>query len=100
LEEIHEIHDEWREQITLHEELVGKFQAMYETSSLPFCEFLETVWWEKMKELLKSHNPPSQEEISRVRELGIILDEVEASSSQDEVTRLSRSWSWMPVQVK
>lgn len=79
-EEIDEIHDEWREQIAQLEALVTEFQVMYETSSLSFCEFLEIIWWGEMDKLDKKDDPPSQDEVRRVRELGVILDEVEEDS--------------------
>ncbi|OKP09302.1 hypothetical protein PENSUB_5388 [Penicillium subrubescens] len=76
--------DEWRELISVHEELVARFQIMYETSDLPLCEFLGTIWQEEMLKRSQNDDPPSQEEISRVRELGVIFDEVEDDLSGNE----------------
>lgn len=84
-EEIEEMQDEWREPIALHEELVARFQIMYETSDLPLCEFLDVIWREEMLKRSENHDPLNQQEISRVRELGVILDEVEEDSPGDEV---------------
>jgi hypothetical protein len=84
-EEIDEIHDQWREQIAQLEALMTRFQTMYETSNLSFCAFLESIWWEEMIGLDNKDDLPNQEEARRVRELGVILAEVEEDSSQDEV---------------
>jgi hypothetical protein len=83
-EEIDEMQDEWRELISVHEELVARFQIMYETSDLPLCEFLGTIWQGEMLKRSQNDDPPSQEEISRVRELGVIFDEVEDDLSGNE----------------
>lgn len=84
-EEIDEMQDEWREFISVLEELVARFQIMYETSDLPMCEFLDTIWRGEMLKVSENHDSPSQEEISRVRELGVILDAEEDDSAGDEI---------------
>jgi hypothetical protein len=84
-EEVDEMQDEWRELIAVLEESVARFLVMYETSDLPLCEFLDTIWQEEISKRCEKDDPPSQEEISRVRELGVILDEVEEDSSRDEL---------------
>jgi hypothetical protein len=58
---------------------------MYENSDLPLCEFIDTSWWEIMAEVLEKDVPPTEEQINRVRDLGVILDGVEKYSSPDEV---------------
>ncbi|KAF3395697.1 hypothetical protein F1880_006692 [Penicillium rolfsii] len=85
LEDIEEMQDEWRELIALHEELVARFQDMYHTLDLPLYEFLDTIWAEEVLKRSEFHGSPSQREISRMRELGVILDEVEEDSSEGEV---------------
>ncbi|GLI75175.1 hypothetical protein PoHVEF18_003428 [Penicillium ochrochloron] len=84
-EEIDEMQDEWRELISVHGDLVARFQIMYETSDLLLCEFLDTIWREEMLKRSENDDPLSQEEISRVRELGVILHEVDDDLSGDEL---------------
>jgi hypothetical protein len=84
-EEMEELHDDWREQIARHEKLVCEFQAMYETSTLPLFEFLKTSWLEEIQDLLDHEDPLSPEEVGRIRELGVVIDEVDEDQSQDEV---------------
>jgi hypothetical protein len=84
-EEIDEMQDEWRELISLHGDLVARFQIMYETSDLLLCEFLDTIWREEMLKRSENDDPLSQEEIGRVRELGVILHEGDDDLSGDEL---------------
>jgi hypothetical protein len=58
---------------------------MYETSDLLLCEFLDTIWREEMLKRSENDDPLSQDEIGRVRELGVILHEGDDDLSGDEL---------------
>lgn len=76
-EEIEELRDDWREQIARHEELVCTLQTRYEALTLPLSLFLETTWLEKVQELLDDEHPLSPEKLGCIRELGVVIDEVD-----------------------
>lgn len=86
--DIEKLRDDWREQIARHEELVCKFQAIYEASALPLSGFLETTWLEVIQKLLEDEHPLSSEELGRIRELEVVIDEVDEDQSQDERRRI------------
>lgn len=71
-EAIEELRDDWREQIARQEELVCKFQAIYEASALPLSEFLETTWLEDVQKLLDDEHRLNSEELGLMRELRVV----------------------------
>lgn len=44
--------------------------------------FLETTWLEEVQELLDDEHPLSPEELGRILELGVVIDEVDEDQCQ------------------
>ncbi|KKA18219.1 hypothetical protein T310_7829 [Rasamsonia emersonii CBS 393.64] len=68
-----EIRDEERELLAQLEELVAEFEEKYDELGQPLIAFLEGYWMTRMEEVLSQE--PEEDEIRRVRELGVVLAE-------------------------
>ncbi|KAL3461881.1 hypothetical protein BJX64DRAFT_259906 [Aspergillus heterothallicus] len=70
LEEIYEIHDEEKELLSELEQLLEEFIKLGTTSN---CPGSFTAWWIQINNALSVRNALSEEEISRIVEVGVIF---------------------------
>ena len=75
-EEVQEIHEEWAELLSKHEDLVSEFCHKFREVGGTLVSFLEGYWQTRMDEVLKEEKPLDEEDGRRLRELGIVLEEV------------------------
>ena len=75
-EEVQEIHEEWEELLSKHEDLVSEFCHKFQELGGTLTSFLEGYWQTRMDEVLKEEKPYSEEEIRKLREMGVVLEEV------------------------
>ena len=75
-EEVQEIYEEWEELLAKHEDLVSEFCHKFQELGGTLTSFLEGYWQTRMDEVLKEEKPYSEEEIRKLREIGVILEEV------------------------
>ena len=75
-EEVQEIHEEWEELLSKHEDLVAEFCHKFQELGGTLTSFLEGYWQTRMDEVLKEEKPYSEEEMRKLREIGVILEEV------------------------
>ena len=81
-EEVHEVHDEWEELLSKHEDLVSEFCHKFQELGGTLTSFLEGYWQTRMDEVLKEEKPYSEEEKRKLREIGVILEEVPDETEQ------------------
>jgi hypothetical protein len=72
-EEVTELLEEEAYKIRQLEDLVNEFQAKYVELRMLLPEFLEFYWTKRMEEFLRNDMPLSKQELSRIREIGVIL---------------------------
>ena len=82
LEEVHEIHDEWEELLSKHEDLVSEFCHKIQEFGGTLTFFLEGYWQTRMDAVLKEEKPYSEEEKRKLREIGVILEKVPDETEQ------------------
>ncbi|KAL5315710.1 hypothetical protein ACEPPN_016580 [Leptodophora sp. 'Broadleaf-Isolate-01'] len=84
-EEIQEIHDEEEGLLQEHENLVTEFEAKYAELGLPITAFMEEYWMPRMEQVLNPRNECSlEEERSRMREFGIVVQERDRIEELDD----------------
>ena len=83
LEEVREIHEEWEELLSKHENLVSEFCHEFQEVGGTLVSFLEGYWQTRMEEVLKEEKPLDEEDIRRLREIGVVLEEVSEESEED-----------------
>jgi hypothetical protein len=82
--EILRIHDEESLLIQQLEDLVAEFNAKYEELGIPLTEFLTGYWRTRMDEVLKEDEKLHEEEVKRMREVGVIVkDDYEDDGDDD-----------------
>ncbi|KAG4435049.1 hypothetical protein IFR05_009473 [Cadophora sp. M221] len=75
-EEIQEIHDEERDLLQEHENLVTEFEAKYAELGLPIKAFMQEYLEPRMNHFLEASDERSlEEERRRMREFGIVVEE-------------------------
>ena len=79
-EEVQEIYEEWEELLLKHEDLVSEFCHKFQELGGTIKSFLEGYWQTRMGEVLKEENPLDEEVIRRLREIGVVLEEVSEES--------------------
>lgn len=79
---------ECEEETTLLEDLMYEFLPMYEHLGMSLLSFLEDEWLKRMKEVLLIGQPPSDEQINKIRELGVILDDIDLEEVDEELVRV------------
>ena len=75
-EEVQEIREEWEVLLSKHEDLVSEFCHKFQELGGTLTSFLESYWQTRMDEVLKEEKPYDEEDIRRLRELGVVLEEV------------------------
>ena len=104
-EDVREIHEEWEEHLSKHEDLVSEFCHKFRELGGTLTSFLECYWQTRMDEVLKEEKPYDEEHIRRLREIGVVLEEVseERENCHDEVVNekeLTDEVSPMKTQLK
>ena len=84
-EEVQEIHEEWEELLSKHEDLVAEFCHKFQELGGTLTSFLEGYWQTRMDEVLKEEKPYDEEEMRKLREIGVILEEVHDESEEDVI---------------
>ena len=82
-EEVREIHEEWEEVLVKHEDLVSEFCHKFQELGGTLTSFLEGYWQTRMDEVLKEEKPYDEEDIRRLREIGVVLEEVFEESEEE-----------------
>ena len=75
-EDVREIHEEWEELLLKHEDLVSEFCRKFQELGGTLTSFLEGYWQTRMDEVLEEQKPLDEEERRRLREIGVVLEEV------------------------
>lgn len=73
-EDVDEIMDEQKDQVLEVAQLVEEFLLKYEELSMPLPEFLTSYWCTRMEDVLSACEPPTQEQMSQLREIGVVID--------------------------
>ena len=79
-EEVQEIHEEWEELLLKHEDLIFEFCHKFQELGGTITSFLEGYWQTRMGEVLKEENRLDEEAMRRLREIGVVLEEVSEES--------------------
>jgi hypothetical protein len=74
-DEVEEIRDEERVTLGELEDLMTEFEAKYDELRLPLAAFLGGYWMTRMQEVLQEEEPPNDDDLKQVRELGVVLDD-------------------------
>ena len=82
-EEVQEVHEEWEELLSKHEDLVSEFCHKFQELGGTLTSFLEGYWQTRMDEVLKEEKPYSEEDIQRLREIGVVLEQVSEETEKD-----------------
>ena len=104
-EDVREIHEEWEELLSKYEDLVAEFCLMFQELGGNLTSFLFGYWQTRMEEVLKEEEPYDEEDTSKLREIGVVLEEVseERERCHDEVVNdkeLTDEVSPMKTQLK
>ncbi len=85
-EEVREIHEEWEELLSKHEDLVSEFCHKFKELGGTLTSFLKGYWQTRMDEVLQEERVLDEEDIRRLREMGVVLEEVseEVSGESEE----------------
>jgi hypothetical protein len=73
-EENREIREEERFPIEQLDDLVIEFVERYSELNQPLLEFFEGYWANQMEEILDESGPIDEEEVRRVKDLGVVLE--------------------------
>ena len=79
---------EWEEKTTLLEDLMYKFLPKYEHLGMSLLSLLEDEWLKRMREVLLIGQPPSHEQINKIRKLGVILRDIDLEEVDEEPVRV------------
>ena len=79
-EDVREIHEEWEELLSKHEDLVSEFYHKFQELGVPLTFFLEGYWQTRMEEVLQEEKPIDEEDRRRLRDIGVVLEEVSEDS--------------------
>lgn len=71
--EVAEIRDEERLSISRLETLVAEFEEKYIELGVPVSEFLKGYWRARMDEVPEEEEPLDEEEIARIRNVGVVI---------------------------
>ncbi len=82
-EDVREIHEEWEERLSKHENLVSEFCHKFQELGGTLTSFLEGYWQTRMEEVLEEEKVYDEEDIRRLREIGVVLKEVSEGSEED-----------------
>ena len=82
-EDVREIHEEWEELLSKHEVLVSEFCLMFQELGGNLTSFLLGYWQTRMDEVLKEEKPYDEEDTSKLREIGVVLEEVSEENEED-----------------
>ena len=82
-EDVREIHEEWEEFLSEHEDLVSEFCHKFQELGGALTSFLNGYWQMRMDEVFKEEKPMDEEERCRLREMGVVLEEVSEESEED-----------------
>ena len=79
-EDVREIHEEWEELLSKHEDLVSEFNHKFQELGVPLTFFLEGYWQTRMEEVLQDEKPFDEEDRRRLQDIGVVLEEVSEDS--------------------
>ncbi|KAI1209534.1 uncharacterized protein F4807DRAFT_427040 [Annulohypoxylon truncatum] len=74
-EEIDEIREEERYLAEMLEALVEEFSMKFQEMNVPLDQFVEEYLWPRIVEVMKQKDQLSVEELDRMREIGVVLNE-------------------------
>jgi len=80
---VREIHEDWEELLSKHENLVSEFCHKFQELGGTLMSFLKGYWQTRMEEVLKEEKPLDEEGIHRLREIGVVLKEVSEETEED-----------------
>jgi hypothetical protein len=81
--DVREIHEDWEELLSKHENLVSEFCHKFQELGGTLMSFLKGYWQTRMEEVLKEEKPLDEEGIRRLREIGVVLKEVSEEAEED-----------------
>ena len=82
-EEVQGIHEEWEELLSKHEDLVSEFCYKFKELGGTLMSFLKGYWQTRMDEVLKEEKPLDEEDRRRLREIGVVLEEISEETAKD-----------------
>ena len=82
-EEVQEMHEEWEEILSKHENLVSEFCHKFQELGGTMTSFLEGYWQTRMDEVFKEEKPLGEEDLRRLRDIGVVLEEASEESEED-----------------
>ena len=82
-EEVQDIHEEWEELLSQHEDLVSEFCHKFQELGGTLVAFFEGYWQTRMDNVLKEEKPYDEEDIRKMRETGVVLEEVSDETEKD-----------------
>lgn len=84
--EVQDIHEEWEELLSKHEDLVSEFCDKFQELGGTLTSFLEGYWQTRMGEVFEEEKPLDGEVLRKMREIGVVLEEVseEVSGESEE----------------
>jgi hypothetical protein len=71
---IKEVQEAYKVLIELLEKLMEEFNAKYAELRIPFLDFYNGYWKERMKEVIEELNVVNDEELRKMEELGVVLE--------------------------
>jgi ankyrin repeat protein len=81
--DVREIHEDWEELLSKHENLVSQFCHKFQELGGTLMSFLKGYWQTRMEEVLREEKPLDEESIHRLREIGVVLKEVSEEAEED-----------------
>jgi ankyrin repeat protein len=81
--DVREIHEDWEELLSKHEDLVSEFCHKFQELGSTLMSFLKGYWQTRMEEVLNEEKPLDEESIHRLREIGVVLKEVSEEAEED-----------------
>ena len=76
-EEIEAIREEYAFLLGLLEDLAEEFVAKYAEPGVPFIDFCERYWTDRMQKVMDGLESVDPEELQKIEELGVVLEMVE-----------------------
>lgn len=80
-DELGQLQSEQEDMLMELEQLLLEFSSVYKALDVSLLDFLGGYWLERMEEVLRRDQLPNQEQISQMREMGVIVHGVESLTS-------------------
>ena len=84
-EEVQDMHEEYEELLSKHEDLVSEFCHKFQELGGTLTSFLNGYWRTRMDEVLEEGKPLDEEQRRRLREIGVVLEEASGESEDDSL---------------